>query len=280
MVCGVRGEILLAEGEGEELNEQENESDEDAVQKLGLLVPNVELSTGSTPQHLPGNAPSQLAQTMVSRLRNLLLSTRIVRASDLRILHDQRDFMADDDSPRRTLIKAHWTLYIDTLFISLDGTHSAFDAAFLAILAALQNTKLPRAYYDEDAETILCDENVALAREIKLHALPVPSSFGVLESSSDEDDDNAARVVASSNDDKHGWILSDPDAFEESVCAESICIVVDASQGASAKGDVVRRIEKSGGGKAGLVDRDVIKTLVKRSVERWQVWKDVLGRAG
>ena len=146
----------------------------------------------------------------------------------------------------------------------------------------LRDTKLPRAYWDGDAETILCDDDLSQCRNVKLHALPVPSSFGVLESSSDDDDDVSGRVVAGGEQQqKKGWILSDPDAFEESVCAESICVVVDASQsGGSAKDSVIRKIEKSGGGKAGLVDREVVKTLVKRSVERWQVWKDVLGTVG
>lgn len=92
-------------------------------------------------------------------------------------------------------------------------------------------------------------------------------------------------MVAGEGDEKHkGWILSDPDAFEESVCAEGICIVVD---GSAAKGvkkgvnkDVVRKIEKSGGGSAGLVDRETVKTLVTRSLQRWEEVRDVLERAG
>ena len=59
--------------EGEVADEEEEEGGHaDEAESLGLLVPNVELSTGSTPAHIPGNAPSAAAQTLITRLRSLL----------------------------------------------------------------------------------------------------------------------------------------------------------------------------------------------------------------
>lgn len=283
MVCGVRAEILSTEGDGEEIDESEEGAEDgeerDDIEQLGLLVPNVELSTGSTPQYLPGNAPSQFAQTLVTRLRNLLLSTRVVRSRDLRILYAPPAIGEETESAPRKVAKAHWTLYIDTLFISLDGPGSAFDAAFVAILAALKNTKLPRAYWDEEAECVLCEDDPAQVQRLNLRGLPVPCSFGVLEG--EERDDI---VTGEEEESQKGWILSDPDAFEDSVCVEGICIVVDGSAAKGVKkgvnSDVLRKIEKSGGGSAGLVDREAVKMLVGRSLERWEEVRGVLERAG
>ncbi|KAF2017457.1 ribosomal protein S5 domain 2-like protein [Aaosphaeria arxii CBS 175.79] len=275
VVCGVRAEILKEEdipggrtfASTEEEDENEDEDDTEELSTLRLLVPNVELSTGSTPQHIPGNAPSTFAQTLVTRLRNTLLSTRLVRASDLRIAYTPSSAGSDSES-EPPQVKAYWVLYIDTLFISIDG--SAFDAAFLAILAALRNTRIPRAYYDEEFEAVLCDDDPKSARVLRLRGLPVPSTFAVFEGR-DEDGDAEGKLE---------WILSDPDAFEESVCKESVCVVVDCSAaGASASrkgstdGAVVRKIEKSGGT---VVGREDMKVLVGRSAERWGVWHKAL----
>ncbi|KAK4987007.1 hypothetical protein LTR28_001918, partial [Elasticomyces elasticus] len=54
------------------------------------------------------------------------------------------------DEPPQLVSKAYWTLYIDLLFISLDG--NPFDVAWAAVLAALKDTRLPRAWWDPDRE--------------------------------------------------------------------------------------------------------------------------------
>ena len=57
-------------------------------------------------------------------------------------------------------------------------------------------------------------------------------------------------------------VLSDPDAFEEAVCRESVAVAVDCSK---EKKGVVRRVEKSGGA---VVGREGMRELVERAVER------------
>ncbi|KAF2116925.1 ribosomal protein S5 domain 2-type protein [Lophiotrema nucula] len=268
VVCGVRAEILSSETGGQEISgqedEKEDEGDEDddtgEIESLKLLVPNIELATGSSPQHLPGQAPSAFAQTLVTRLRSLLLSSRIVRLEDLRILYtppSNPDESHSDEEQRRE-VKGHWTLYIDTMFLSLDG--NAFDAAWLAILAALRDTLLPHAFWDEELETILCSDDPADAHKLRLRGLPVPSTYAVFEGKSEDEEDGGV-----------DWVLSDPDAFEESVCRETVCVVVDRSEGGME--GRLRRIEKCGGG---VVDRGVMKTLVERSTQRSGVWEKVL----
>jgi exosome complex component RRP43 len=268
VVCGVRAEILKEQdmpGTSSTTTTGDNDNDNDDsddVEALRLLVPNVELSTGSTPQHIPGNAPSSTAQALITRLRSLLHSTRLVRASDLRITHTPATNPEDPDSPPETELKGYWVLYLDVFFISIDG--NAFDAAWLSLLAALRSTRLPRAAWDDEYEGILCSDARADAAPLRLHGLPVPASFAVFEGR--HDDDAGAGAAADA-------VLSDPDAFEEGVCRESVCVVVDCSAGSGARDALVRRVEKSGGG---VVGREQMGALVKRAVDRWGVVKGAL----
>jgi exosome complex component RRP43 len=81
----------------------------------------------------------------------------------------------------------------------------------------------------------------------------------------------------SGEEDQVDWVLSDPDAFEESVCRESVCVVVDCSGGKRGTKDVIlRKVEKNGGS---VVDREMMKGLVKRAVDRWaEVEKAISGK--
>ncbi|KAF2712125.1 exoribonuclease family protein [Pleomassaria siparia CBS 279.74] len=280
VVCGVRAEILREEDipgtqtygagagatagekdgdehmEGSEEQEEEEEEDDGAeIADLHLLVPNIELSTGSTPTTLPGNAPSSLAQTLISRINSLLHSTRLLRAKDLRITYTPSINPEDPYSAPETVVKGYWVLYIDIFFISLDG--NPFDAAWLGILAALKSTKLPKAFYDEELEMILCSDSPSEAKPLRLRGLPVTCTFAVFEGQAQDD-----------GEERKDWILSDPDAFEEAICRESVTVVLE-------KGGLMR-VEKNGGGAVG---RDEMKSLVKRSKERWAVWEAVLGKA-
>jgi exosome complex component RRP43 len=263
-VCGIRAEILKEEvelddektGSGEpEGEDSETATPDEEIARLGLLVPNFELSTGSTPQLVPGNAPSAAQQTLTTRIHRLLLSTGIVRVRDLRILYTPESGVEEGEETPRPMVKGYWTLYIDTVFISLDG--NAFDAAWLVILAALRDTKLPHAYFDEELETILCSDDPAEAHALSLRGLPVPSTFAVFEAAkSTEGVDGEGEL--------EDTVLADPDAREEGSCQESVCILVDCS--GDAKG-VIRKIEKSGGG---VVDRKVMRGLVDVARERWE----------
>jgi exosome complex component RRP43 len=252
VVCGVRAEILKEEDAASSTAISE---DDDEIDVLRLVVPNVELSTGSTPNHIPGNAPSTFAQSLITRMRSLILSTRLLRASDLRILYTPSSNPEDPEAEPVTQVKGYWVLYIDVFFISIDG--SAFDAAWISLLAALRDMRIPKALYDEEFEGILCSDDPKDAKSLSLRGLPVPATFAVFEGSSEE-----GQVE---------WVLSDPDAFEEGVCRESVTVVVDEG------GKVVRRVEKSGGG---VVGREGMKAIVKRAGERWkEVGRALEGKA-
>lgn len=265
-VCGVRAEILkqedmqdgtdFAPSVGTDM-EENLEREKEEMENLRLLVPNVELSTGSTPQHIPGNAPSSFAQTLITRIRSLLLSTSLVRLSDLRILYTPPSNPDDADAEPEPQLKGYWVLYIDIFYISIDG--NAFDAAWLSILAALKNTIIPHAFWDEDLETILCSDDPSEAHSPTLRGLPVTATFAVFEGKRDWNE--------SGQEDEVNWVLSDPDAFEESICRESVSVVVDCSGGKKGTKDgILKRLEKSGGG---IADRQGMKALIKRAVDRW-----------
>ncbi|KAF1977866.1 hypothetical protein BU23DRAFT_550538 [Bimuria novae-zelandiae CBS 107.79] len=275
-VCGVRAEILREEdvqgttdyASSPDSSDDELEREREEISTLRLLVPNVELSTGSTPAHIPGSAPTSFAQTLITRVCSLLLSTSLVRLSDLRILYTPPSNPEDPDADPTPQLKGYWVLYIDIFYISIDG--NVFDAAWLAVLAALKNSVIPRAFWDEDLETILCDDDPKEAHALTLRGLPIPSTFAMFE---------GKREWNESGEDDHevDWVLSDPDAFEESVCRERVCVVVDCSSGKKGTKDgIVRRVEKSGGG---VVDRETMKGLVKRAVDRWaEVEKAINGK--
>ncbi|KAF2848785.1 hypothetical protein T440DRAFT_453695 [Plenodomus tracheiphilus IPT5] len=275
VVCGVRAEILKQEDISSDStytprpssntsNPEEDDGDDDTNDEIArskLLVPNIELSTGSTPSHIPGNAPSTHAQTLITRLLTLLHSTHILHPRSLRILHTPSANPEDPDTPAPTQLKGYWVLYLDVFFISIDG--NAFDAAWLAMLAALRDTVLPKAWYDEEFEGVLCSDDPREARRLELRGCPVPCSFAVFE---------GRRERADGEEGVRDWVLSDPDAFEEGVCKEVVCVVVDGGEGG--KGDVViRRVEKSGGG---VVGREEMRGLVERAGKRWREVRGLL----
>ncbi|MCJ1475539.1 hypothetical protein MMC13_004202 [Lambiella insularis] len=277
VVCGVRGEILLASDTGgyrpSDAEPQADREDAQAVSKakakansdtaalaaLDLLVPNIELATGCSPAHLPGAAPSALAQSLSQRVLSLLLISHLVPFEQLQIrpplpppsTSNDQPSTSPNDPPPLTAPKAFWTLYIDILILSLDG--APFDAAWAAVLAALRDTRLPRAWWDEDAEQVLCSPLRAEGLPLGVRGWPVASSFAVLE------EEEGGRK----------WVLADPDGFEEGVCGEGVTVVVDAEGGG------VLRVEKSGGGGVGVEE---MRGCVEMAGGRAREWVGVLGR--
>jgi exosome complex component RRP43 len=231
VVCGVRGEILLASDIPHPPGE--DTPDDDLVERLGLLVPNVELSTGCSPDHLPGNPPSSLAQALSYRILSLLHTSRSLAASDLRIQYTEPK--TEDDGPDeepKIVTKAYWALYIDILCLALDG--NAFDAAWLAVMAALRDTKLPQAWWDADRETTLCSPLTSGSHKLNIRRVPITTSFAVFTTAS----------PLRKREDAQSWVLADPDAFEEGACEETLTIVLTPTIGGT-RG--ILRIEKNGG---------------------------------
>jgi exosome complex component RRP43 len=231
------------------------------------LVPNIELQTGCSPDYLPGQPPSTLAQSLSTRIYALLHESRFVDGEGLRIWYtppDMRDVerMRDDDEEEEEIeapeaeVKAFWTLYIDMLFISLDG--NAFDAAWTAVVSALRDVRLPTAYWDADREMILCDDAISSSKRLQLNGSPVAVTALVFK----EKEQGGVRETKK-------WLLVDPDAFEEDLCDESVTVVVDRSQGKTQ----LLGISKSGGT---VVGQNEIRDVVSLAEERWNTLSQIL----
>lgn len=291
VVCGVRAEILLTNDvadykprsraipadnhdteEGmQQAEKRRRREDTDEMARLNLLVPNLELATGCAPAHLPGGPPLPLAQTLAQRILTLLHTSQLIDLEDLRIWHyppslspaekmdtstdnSDGDDEGENDSRPRWEIKAFWTLYIDMVFISLDG--NPFDAAWGSILAALADVRLPRAWWDADLEQVLCDDDVGMSKRLRLRDIPVAMSFGVFET----------REAAKGKSGK--WVLVDMDGFEEGLCKEAGTVVVR-------EGGEIVRIEKIGGGQLSVEE---MGEVIRLAQDRWREWRDVLER--
>lgn len=273
-VCGVRAEILLAS----DIPGQQQSSDRSSaapqghvaaaaaqeMRDLGLLVPNVELSTGCSPAHLPGQAPSPLAQSLAVRLLSLLHCSKLVDVEDLRIWHQTPaadEVEQDDDEPPEPVVVAYWTLYIDVLFISLDG--NPFDAAWAAVLAALRDVKLPSACWDVDRRMVLCEDSLARARKLHLRCTPMAATFSVF---------TTLQLGRPKSDMKgvKSWMLADPDTFEEELCNEVVTVVLDCAAGNRTR---ILKLEKSGGI---IIDVEMMREAVKLAEGRWKDWCQVL----
>ncbi|EYE93160.1 3' exoribonuclease family protein [Aspergillus ruber CBS 135680] len=273
---------------------EDDQEDESYIQDFNLLVPNLSLSTGCAPGFLPGAPPSTLAQGLSHQILSLLHSSRLVREDDLRIWYQPLDLGAEDLERRNESeqmdvdaaqndqqhknreIKAFWVLYIDIMIISLAG--NPFDAAWAAVVAALRDTKLPRAWWDEDNEMVLCSEAVSEAKKLSLRGMPVASSFVVFEA--DAAAGWRAVVIPDAEEEEmideakrkglqRRWILADPDGYEEGLSQERVSVVVDKKDGKV----VVLRMEKNGGWAVGPKE---LRQVVDVSAQRWDEVKLIL----
>ncbi|PHH88150.1 hypothetical protein CDD83_7923 [Cordyceps sp. RAO-2017] len=260
-ICGVRGETIVTAN----IPNHRASNTETELKDYDLLVPNVELATGCAPEFMPGGPPSMLAQTLSSRLYSLLHSSKLIRPDDLRIWHTRpaENLAADEDHQMEgdtqeedgqgdRYVVAYWVLFIDIFFISFDG--NPFDAAWAALLAALTDTKIPRARYDADRELVVCSRKDP--KPLALAGMPVACTAAVF----------TGRETDRPTDGRH-WLLVDPDRLEESLCDESVTMVVDCTDGATQ----ILSLSKHGG--------VVVSPKVLRSKEflGWVTkrWKDV-----
>lgn len=249
VVCGIRGEILMASDIPHPPSKDSDETN--MVEDLGLIIPNLELSTGCSPAHLPGNPPTSLAQSLSYRISSMLNDLNVVDMSSLRINYTQPPTEEDssDDEPQ-VVTKAYWALYVDILCLALDG--DPFDAACLAVSAALQDTTLPKAWWDPDQETVLCSPLSSEGSRLNLAGLPIVSSFAVFTTSS----------PLRKREDAQSWVIADPDSFENDVCDEALTIVsVPSSTGSR----FISRIESGGGSFMGI---DVMRQCVREAERR------------
>ncbi|KAH7037458.1 exoribonuclease family protein [Microdochium trichocladiopsis] len=279
VICGVRAETLLTNqipNYRVQAKDGLASSNTNELRDYDLLVPNIELATGCAPNFLPGVPPTAIAQTLSTRVYSLLHSSKLLDAADLRITYQNKDLPprlegkqeeeergqdvahgndgAGDNSTQGE-VKAYWVLYIDVLFISLDG--NPFDAAWASIVAALRDTKLPKAFWDPDREMVLCNRE---ASPLTVRGLPVASTAAVFTAKERQQQKKGSGQF---------WILVDPDRLEESLCHESVTVVVDRSQGETE----VLGLSKSGGT---IVGPEVLRRFTAIAEERWEEFEKAL----
>ncbi|CAE6486220.1 unnamed protein product [Rhizoctonia solani] len=190
IVCGVKAEI--AEPDLERPNEGFIVPNLDlpailAVLTPLLLVPNLDLPAICSPKFRPG-PPAEEAQMLSEKISDILTSSNAIDPKTL-CIHPG---------------KAAWVIYVDAVCINYDG--NILDATMLAVLAALQNAKIPVATYDPDTERTTCSrtETVPLA----LTHMPITTSFGVFDRT---------------------HLISDPSSFEEPLLDATITVTIDIS---------------------------------------------------
>ncbi|KAL8916780.1 MAG: hypothetical protein Q9172_006122 [Xanthocarpia lactea] len=326
VVCGIRAEILnasdivdyrpsakleeleqrygsgvssLSEVRDRERRSQARSEDAEEMAQLNLLVPNVELSTGCSPSHLPGSPPSTEAQSLSHRILTLLHTSQLLPMDDLRIWYhpSSTSFSSShpppDEAPpaatsmsldlpnentptdledtQQPEIKAYYTLHITLLILSLSGP--PFSTLWTALLAALRNTRLPKASWDADCQTVICSPLVSDSRPLRLNGLPIALSCGVF----DSEKDGGGLVSQVGEGDGEGkkkkWILCDVDGFEEGCCEEEVTVVVrEREEGQGHETEIVK-IEKCGGG---VVGRKEMREVVALAEERWRVLRQVI----
>ena len=275
VVCGVRGEILRAEDipNYEHNSDKEEEEEEGLVEKLGLVVPNVELATGCTRTHIPTGPPSPEAQELTRRLERVLAG--VVGSKGMGIYERDSDSSTSPSQPQTASTpkpqpKAFWTLYVDVVVISLDGP--AFDAVLGSVVAALKDTVLPRAWWDGEVGGVVCDERAEEGGRVVMGRWPVGCSFGVFVGEDGGEGEGGEGWEGWDKEENKTWVLADVDGFEEGLCREVVTVVVD---GVDEEGKVqVARVEKSGGGFVGAKE---MRRLVEVAGRRWREWMGVMG---
>ncbi|CAI4211199.1 unnamed protein product [Parascedosporium putredinis] len=207
VICGVRAETILTS----DIPNFRPSNRKTELKDYDLLVPNLELATGCSPQFLPGQPPTTLAQTLSTRVYSLLHASKLVSPDDLRIwytspLDDEDDAMAVGDEEDEYAagdskkLVAYWVLYIDVFFISFDG-----------------NPLMPRSVGPRLGEDrLFSDDPVPLT----INGMPIASTAAIF---TGKDTDRPS--------DGKFWLLLDPDRLEESLCDEAITVVVDKSGG-------------------------------------------------
>ena len=259
VICGIRGETILTSN----IPNYRASNTETELRDYDLLVPNIELATGSAAQFLPGGPPTTLAQTLSTRIFSLLHSSKLINPDDLRIWHtrldenlaDDGDAMEQDDDQDnldigKKEVVAYWVLYIDIFFISFDG--NPFDAAWAATLAALRDTKLPQARFDPDRELVVCSRQGP--KPLTLSGSPIACT-AVVFTGKETDRPTEGRY----------WLLVDPDSLEESLCDESLTVVVDCTDGQTR----ILSVSKHGG--TNLTPKMLTsKELLQWTTQRWK----------
>ncbi|KZV76138.1 hypothetical protein PENSPDRAFT_570425 [Peniophora sp. CONT] len=210
IVCGVKAEIAQTELD---------------TPNHGFLVPNLDLPAMSSPKFKPG-PPSEEAQIISSRLYEALLAADVVPLETL-CIHPG---------------KAAWVLYVDATCINYDG--NAFDAALIAMVAALKNVRLPKATYDEDTDRTTCSRKTR--EPLQLGRLPAAYSVGIFDQTT---------------------LLVDPTSFEEPLMDAHNTVILDEKH---------ELLSVSSTGFAGLSDQDHVRSSIELAKQQHALVADAL----
>ncbi|XP_061787509.1 exosome complex component RRP43 [Nerophis lumbriciformis] len=151
----------------------------------GFIVPNVDLPPLCSSQFRPG-PPGEQAQAASQFMADVIESSEMLQTEDLCIERG----------------KLCWCLYCDMMCLDHDG--NLLDACTLALLAALNNARLPEVAVD--AETCTPQVDLGKRRRLKIVKHPVAASFCVFDDS---------------------VVMVDPTAEEERLCTSQITVVTD-----------------------------------------------------
>mmetsp|Transcript_18471 Transcript_18471/g.24408 ORF Transcript_18471/g.24408 Transcript_18471/m.24408 type:complete len:284 (+) Transcript_18471:34-885(+) len=131
----------------------------DATPQAGDMIISCTLTPLCSPK-VPLNKQPDEAAALEHYILQLLLRSKFLNYNDLCIVEGQ----------------SAWRLYVDVVCLNLEG--NLLDAAVLAVVAALKNTKLPATKTLEDGEVQLTSDPLT---PLKLGLVPFPLSFGIFQ---------------------------------------------------------------------------------------------------
>ena len=146
IVCGVRAEITTPHPD---------------YPQLGFIVPNFSFASGSA----TSSGPSHETQRVTQYLLDVLDSSGCVNRHELCIEDGERV----------------WVLYVD--LVCLDHNGNIFDSSVTAMVAALQDTKLPSVTFDRETNEISCSSSKG--KSLNLENKPCSNSYAIFSNSTD-----------------------------------------------------------------------------------------------
>ncbi|KFB49953.1 AGAP012402-PA-like protein [Anopheles sinensis] len=207
VVCGIKAELAVPKA---------------LEPNVGYLVPNVEISPVSSSAYRPG-PPCDEAQVHSQSLADIVISSRCIDLQDLCI----------------TAGKLVWVLYCDLVCLDHDGC--IFDAAVIALVAALQTVKLPKIKHNSDTGETVTD--MSSLTPLTVHAVPVPTSFVVIA----------------------GRTITDPTAEEEKLATTTLTVTMTDEK--------ISFFNQSGGHS---MDAEMLKSCTASAVKREKSVKNMM----
>jgi exosome complex component RRP43 len=228
VVCGIKAEL------GEVPN----------IKATGpRLIVNLELLPLCSPHIKPGK-PSEQAQAtseLLNRVGRDLLNEKDLTVSVVTPHNDKMADVSDEDDDRPKSVTLNWFIYADIYCLDYDG--NVFDAALIALVAALKNFTLPQLEVDEAGSVFAVEEK---GTKLKLNIHPVPITFGLFED----------------------YVLADPNMEEEQLITGSFTVIC-SEQG-------LYSYLKAGGAP---ISEDVLHECIEKTKQRLKEVHEIINQA-